>query len=171
MERQWLVQNRSRIQRHMLELDQFWAEMKESGVEREFWPAFGMLIGIAFSLWRAVFLAPRGKPEAVNEIEQGLKFLGILIDTNAIGFPQESENWRWAAGYYLNNAMLRLHALGTDSATRRILEGDDLLLLADFQPGRPIYNVDVQEMWERSVYGFSLVFSRMKAMYASRIEG
>jgi hypothetical protein len=63
MDRRWLVENRSKIQKLLLDLYEFDNSLL-NGQRDIFWPVFGLLIGAAFSLWRAVFLLlPERSPE------------------------------------------------------------------------------------------------------------
>lgn len=69
----------------------------------------GFLVGIAFSLWRAVFLAldpERERPEDV--VFTGATLLDQLVRENSLTFGQENKLKRWTVGYYLNNANYRI---------------------------------------------------------------
>ena len=68
------------------------------------------LVAIAFSLWRAAFLADRKglKEERLIDAESFLR--KVLVD-NQIGFTQD-RLWReWAFNYYLDDALFRLKNL------------------------------------------------------------
>jgi hypothetical protein len=80
------------------------------------------LIGAAFSLWRAVFLAETFRTD--ETIHQGQEaFLAKVISDNSITFGDDKINRAWAVGYYLDDAKLRIerasayadHHLKTDS--------------------------------------------------------
>jgi hypothetical protein len=99
----WLVQSRNKIQSLMLELLQNPPRNAKTGdVHR--------LTSIAFSLWRAVFLAHLGddgrSPKTIDRAAR--KFLIRLIETNTITFSDDRDSSRWSCGYYLNTARLRL---------------------------------------------------------------
>ena len=74
-----------------------------------------MLTGAAFSLWRAVFLAPQGPTGTEDMIGNGIKFIGngikfldkVLRD-NSISYGDEKKRRDWSFGYYLNSARFRL---------------------------------------------------------------
>jgi hypothetical protein len=69
------------------------------------------LAGVAFSLWRAVFLGDRdGTIEAKNF--DAKEFLGKMLTDNTIGFAQDRDCREWTFNYYLYNALLRLKELG-----------------------------------------------------------
>jgi hypothetical protein len=102
----WLVPMRSKIQALGLEIYRFDLALKPQ--ERaKLWPIQGLCIGIIFSLWRAVFISlPERSPHSMYE--HGQEILKIVLDTNTVGFVQERMTQQWMAGYYNNNAFLRL---------------------------------------------------------------
>lgn len=86
-------------------------DKKEIPVDRDT-QVFSMLVGVAFSLWRAAFLAEmptRTWPEALRDAQQ---LLGTVLSTNTIAFGTEHSLQGWTGGYYLNNAKLRLMEVG-----------------------------------------------------------
>ena len=68
------------------------------------------LAGIAFSLWRAVFLS-----DLTGDLDDQLldvtSFLGNLISNNSIGYSQDRGAREWTFQYYLKDARLRLQTL------------------------------------------------------------
>jgi hypothetical protein len=68
---------------------------------------FGLLLGTAFSLWRAAFLS-HGAVTWPENLKQASEFLDSLIGDNAIAYVQDRQTGRWTSGYYLNNARYRL---------------------------------------------------------------
>ena len=106
----WLVDNRSKIQRFLLELYEFKKSKQalySKDTETDLWCD---LVGIAFSLWRAVFLSDhknRDRKEIINNAEI---FLEEVIANNAINYPQDKKTQKWTGGYYINNARLRIVA-------------------------------------------------------------
>jgi hypothetical protein len=115
----WLVERRSQIQRFLLELYEFDQELTHQ--EREaYHPVFGLLVGVGFSLWRAVFLSVKQRTMR-DVIDDASRVLTILIETNAIGFPQDRETEQWMVGYYDNNAIFRLHCVVEDATAWQIL--------------------------------------------------
>ena len=102
------VQFRSQIQDLLLEL---YALAESSNQEAAgFSHEFHHLIGAAFSLWRAAFLSSPDRDVSSMDAD-ARRFLGVLIRDNAINFPQDREMRAWTAGYYLNNALFRLHLI------------------------------------------------------------
>ncbi|MDT4966919.1 MAG: hypothetical protein QOJ64_1656 [Acidobacteriota bacterium] len=71
---------------------------------------FCLLIGAAFSLWRASFLTEvrRGWPGVLAGAE---KFLTAVVRDNAIGYNQEKSAQKWMVGFYLNSAAFRIDAI------------------------------------------------------------
>jgi hypothetical protein len=67
----------------------------------------GWLLGVGFSLWRAVFQAGKALDRDVN-FERGRIFLNEIIRNNAAVYYTELNSW--SLGYYLNNARFRLLA-------------------------------------------------------------
>jgi hypothetical protein len=107
----WLVEKRSANQQATLDLFVILTEndnvisknIPYANVSQE-------LAGIAFSLWRAVFLS-----DLTGEIDDQLldvtSFLGNLISNNSIGYPQDRGAREWTFQYYLKDARLRLQTL------------------------------------------------------------
>jgi hypothetical protein len=128
----WAIGARERSQRLLLALYGFGKEKGYGSPESEEARVFSVLVAVAFSLWRAAFLADaptRTWPEALDDVQE---FLKTALRTNAIAFSTEHARQGWTAGYYLKNALLRLqdvlqsrvesgHALAEDVArVRRI---------------------------------------------------
>ncbi len=112
----WLVDSRSKIQSFLLQLYPLIGEPPPTSVARS--AVLQLLLGSAFSLWRAVFLAEDDRK--INMVENHAKeFLRILIKDNAINYTQDSATRNWTVGYYLNNAYFRLNlayqALGVET--------------------------------------------------------
>lgn len=107
----WLVDRRSRIQRLLLRLhDASEAHEEALSVGELERPLFGLVLGAAFSLWRAAFLVGgEREPEAI--LDDARKFLVRLVRDNAINYPQDREARIWSAGYYLHNASFHIEAI------------------------------------------------------------
>jgi hypothetical protein len=104
----WLVEQRSENQALLLDLCTFGREKSQQLVQSESARTiFHLLVGAAFSLWRAVFLAERETDPKVL-LDQSQTFLETLVADNAIGYYQDKKMQAWSAGYYLNNAYFRL---------------------------------------------------------------
>ena len=82
----------------------FWRQKKASRAAQE-------LVAVAFSLWRAAFLAEKtGKREQV--LKHGRDFLERLIEDNAIAYPQDKSAREWTFNYYTRHAGYSLEFLG-----------------------------------------------------------
>jgi hypothetical protein len=72
------------------------------------------LVSIGFSLWRAAFLADKsGTIKETNE--HAIYFLGEMLETNAINFPQDKKARGFTFNYYLANVRFRLAEYKTDN--------------------------------------------------------
>jgi hypothetical protein len=75
------------------------------------------LVAIAFSLWRAAFLADRkGKIKGLPErkLADAEQFLRKILVDNQIGFAQDRQWREWSFQYYLDDAYSRLANLEDD---------------------------------------------------------
>jgi len=99
---QWLVENRSRNQMCAIRLFKLLKE-NQSRIEQKGYELFAQdLVGITFSLWRAVFLADKKWERAVS-LESAIQFFETLIADNAINYPQDKKFNEWTFNYYTNN--------------------------------------------------------------------
>lgn len=159
----WLVPRRSKIQQITLEIYKFNSSLDDKERER-LWPVLGYLVGIAFSLWRAVFLSlPVRKPSEVYQ--QADHLLGILLETNAVGFPQDQLTLQWMAGYYNNNAILRLSDLYADPVARAVIkdvmpENADKTVIGWYRPERQseFSMLSPTKQWELAFEAFEMTF-------------
>jgi hypothetical protein len=65
------------------------------------------LAGVAFSLWRSVFLSDLNG-DIAEQMADLKTFLGNLISNNTIAYPQDKNAKEFTFRYYLINAELRL---------------------------------------------------------------
>lgn len=104
-----VVRDRSRIQDIALEL---LALLKgrgdQSGVREAGSDPYALLVGVTFSLWRAIFLADIEIPNRDDVLVRAESFLEKVIRDNAIGYVDDWNNRQWSFTYYLNNARYRL---------------------------------------------------------------
>lgn len=108
---EWLIASRGDTNKAALQLLALFENHRDDLKKYPFSVQAQELLGIAFSLWRAVFLADRkGKAELkVNHAEQ---FLRKMLVDNAISFAQDRSWKEWAFNYYMGDARLRLGDLG-----------------------------------------------------------
>lgn len=109
----WLVEARNKTQSLMADLYEAFP-CEHVSVDETLRDRLHLMLGAAFSLWRAVFLiSPEDSERSFADLEgDAREFLKRVIDTNAITFNDELR-WRaWSGGYYLNNARQRVFDLG-----------------------------------------------------------
>lgn len=104
----WAIEARARSQRLLLAL-------YSNGQYRDADPlanpdarVFSLLAGIAFSLWRAAFLADAPTRTGTQALAHAYDLLGEVLKSNTIAFSTDQRLQGWTGGYYLNNAKLRL---------------------------------------------------------------
>ena len=113
----WLVENRSANQRATLELlTTLTRNEKAIGSNVVYAQLSQELAGIAFSLWRAVFLSDLTE-ETDAQMVDVKAFLGTLISNNSIGYPQDRNAREWTFTYYLGDARFRLQSLASRPPT------------------------------------------------------
>lgn len=107
----WVIDGRAKNQRPALDLYEMIANDKQQITKRRLATDAQDLAAVAFSLWRAVFLADRsGAMEAkMKDVEY---FLGKMLTDNSIAFSQDRTAREWSFNYYLDNAKYRLISLG-----------------------------------------------------------
>ena len=86
------------------------------------------MVGSAFSLWRAIFLAHINRKTERN-FEDARKFLKKVVRDNAIGYIDDVNLQTWSFGFYLNNARFRLRPIWKklDLDSREVEWADDAL--------------------------------------------
>lgn len=150
----WLVESRSKVQHLLLELYRFLKDnrstLEQRGFERS---VFGLLVGAAFSLWRAAFLAnaERSWPDILKKAED---LLQIVVEDNAISYLQEKKTEDWMVGYYLNNARYRLARVRSKFA--EVIDASQMAQIAEFsefdgvqKPGG-IDETDPKDAWSKT---------------------
>jgi hypothetical protein len=125
----WAVNQRAEIQHSLLALYEYVRRTPSTaGYADTKVYLLDHLIGAAFSLWRAVFLAETHRTdEGIRESQEA--FLAKVISDNSITFGDDKINRAWTVGYYLDDAKLRIerasayadHNLKTDSRRHIIL--------------------------------------------------
>lgn len=107
----WLVENRSQNQKQSLALYYLNIEFSSHiSVSKKYQSISQIMIGINFSLWRAVFLNHSQTDYSISH-EDAVLFLETVIRTNSIGFSQDEKYRNWTFGYYVNGAKYRLYRL------------------------------------------------------------
>ena len=109
----WLVAGRSRNQKATLDLYKL-VETNEGELSASIshQTILNDLVGIAFSLWRAVFLSDL-TGDVADRLADAKRFLQSLIAHNAVLYQTDFTAREWAFEYYLDNALFRLARLPT----------------------------------------------------------
>ena len=106
----WAVKSRSENQQCGLKLLELFNKHPDVWKKTKYSLAAQSLVAIAFSLWRAAFLADK-----VNKLGESRKsatsFLTTVIRDNTINYVQDRTEKEWTFNYYMDNARLRLLAL------------------------------------------------------------
>lgn len=158
----WLVESRSKVQHVLLDIYTFLKDNPELQ-QREFERSvFGLLIGAAFSLWRAVFLtsADRSWPSILEAAEDMLK---LVLEDNAITFQQDKRTRNWMAGYYLNNARDRL--VRVRSKFVEVMDADRLAQIPQLdyvQSSGGITETDAAIVWDKTYEALRAAFELIK---------
>src|SRR5262245_17865379 len=106
----WSVDARARSQKLLMAL----YDLARSGCLPANSPrgeTLSLLLGVAFSLWRAVSLADTPNRRWPDALENSQAFLDAMASTKTIGLGLEYQLQEWASGYYLNNAKLRFEEI------------------------------------------------------------
>jgi hypothetical protein len=105
----WMIKQRSQVQTESLRLYELIRDLPGAeNTELQFGT------GLAFSLWRAVFLPTKGDVKDI--LKKGQKYLLHVIKTNNVTFQTDERDADWVFGYYLNNARLRFCDLARQEA-------------------------------------------------------
>jgi hypothetical protein len=146
----WAIEQRKEVQLTMLALYQFVQTHKAEHLTIDQQSMLNWLMGAAFSLWRAVFLAHSFRvPTSIYEAQA--KFLGKVLEDNTITYPDDKASKDWTVGYYLENAEHRLNTavLYSDIHLKTNVQGELLPLLR--MAGR--FDVELtQHEWESAHY-------------------
>jgi hypothetical protein len=109
---EWLVPARNNIQRELLRLQGLLGRPTKTGDEvpkvspRDSVPILlDLMLGIGFSLWRAVFQAGQAS-DRHGKVERARIFLDEIIRNNAAVYTTELN--AWSLSYYVGNARFRL---------------------------------------------------------------
>jgi hypothetical protein len=146
----WLVEGRSANQRSTLELYKIIAEGERklnSNVELQ--AAAQELTGIAFSLWRAVFLSDT-TGEYADQLADIKKFLVSLISDNTVLYVTDKNARNWSFHYYLRNPLHRLDELSKGGLS--LVDKTDLAKRAETD--KDVW-VDAQAILDKAIERFA----------------
>jgi len=108
---EWLVENRAKNQKTAAKLFKLLDEHSDEIRKRNLVWAATALVGVAFSLWRAAFLADKRGTKREITLNAAKDFLGGMLRDNVIAFSQDRRNREWTFNYYIQNALDRLNQL------------------------------------------------------------
>lgn len=107
---EWAIHSRAKNQRCSLRLLALLKKYEDTWKTKKFSRAAQDLIAVAFSLWRAAFLADKTSKRA-DVFNHGRDFLEKVIEDNAISYPQDKNSREWTFNYYTRNARASLQQL------------------------------------------------------------
>jgi hypothetical protein len=157
---EWLVKNRSNCQDFLMDLHRTVQADEKISLEQA---VPGALLGIGFSLWRAVFLvvtSVQGEMDAA-----GKKFLSTLIADNMIAYQQDQNSSAWTAGYYVNSALLRLDLIyrqrlgGSPTKLSRFVHGE---LIGQTYLDIAAYKEELKRQWLIAMGGAKEILTMLK---------
>lgn len=165
----WLVAARSRNQDLLLRLFRFGTKHCEAlHSDHDQRTLFALLVGVAFSLWRAAFLTDtkRTWPAILDDAN---KLLETVVRDNTINYPQDRATREWMGGYYLNNARWRLaHAREKSQSWRRDQEAEpEAIARFDELHRSGIETERARDSWDALHNTLVAIFERLEAKVAS----
>ena len=108
---EWLVSERGRIQELSLRLLSLMKSRQATiFAHAVYMEAVLLMIGAAFSLWRAVFLAHSNQTTGIN-FEAGQQLIEKVVRHNMISYFDDVALQTWSFGFYLNNCRFRLQQM------------------------------------------------------------
>lgn len=108
----WLVGRRTKIQELLFDVYNTLRERRGAlDANGELGAVFALIVGAAFSLWRAVFLIVDARRDEERPLDAAERFLRTLVVDNSILYRDERNTNAWTAGYYLNNATFRMRRI------------------------------------------------------------
>jgi hypothetical protein len=148
----WAIEQRAEIQRTLLALYEYVRKKKAPGSSYASPQVYilDQLIGAAFSLWRAAFLAETFRSdEDIHESQEA--FLAKVISDNSITFSDDKLSRAWTVGYYLDDAKLRIER--TSSYADHHLKSDSIRYVRPNLRLRGTMGVSLTEWeWESAHY-------------------
>lgn len=164
----WAIESRARNQKSSLRLLALLRSYEHLWKTQDLSKATQDLIGVAFSLWRAAFLADKtAKRKMVYS--HGVAFLEKIIENNSISFANDQSSNEWTFNYYTKNARSSLTLLANGWNTLPRYKGGSR---------KPTERWDYcQELFDQMLDGFEAILrekqtevDRIKAAKAKRAE-
>jgi hypothetical protein len=155
---EWLIEQRSRIQAEAAKLlCLLQPNITKFQTDRNLEDVAGLMLGAAFSLWRAIFLASSRPTPTENMIGMGIEFLTKVLRDNSISYMDEKRMREWSFGYYLNSARFRLLRVA-EIQCRPVENREYEWLKGTYQAG-----ANVEEEWEKHMGFFEEALSEFES--------
>jgi hypothetical protein len=106
----WAIESRARNQKTIIRLLELFDKYESRWKSKRYSRAAQDLASVAFSLWRAAFLADKSSKRS-DVFAKGKAFLAKVVEENAIGFPQDKQMRDWTFNYYSRAAQYSLQHL------------------------------------------------------------
>jgi len=149
----WLIDGRATNQRSTVALYEIIDRHRDDLVlNPEFLEVAQDLLGIAFSLWRAVFLSDT-TGDYEDQIADAEKFLVSLIADNTVLYVTDKNARNWSFRYYLDNAVYRLRELAASRLA--LVDGADLARVAESEKDEWLH---AQESLTKAIARFETIF-------------
>src|SRR5271168_3811156 len=100
---EWAVERRYKNQLCSVRLLRLFEKYEKIWITSKYSRAAQDLLSVAFSLWRAAFLAEKESARS-KVFADGKKFLNAIIQSNAIGYSQDYSAREWTFNYYTRDA-------------------------------------------------------------------
>jgi hypothetical protein len=104
--------------------------------------------------------------------KHGRKILRTVLETNAVAFTQDRATNQWMAGYYNNNAILRLSDLLSDPVARAVIVDAipanlEATPLGWYRPDRQdeFSNLTPIKQWEIACEAFKMTFQLLEKVH------
>jgi hypothetical protein len=150
---EWAVSNRAANQLASIKLLDLMRKHPEEVKSATHGANAQRLVAVAFSLWRAVFLADKAGVRKVV-IAQAQQFLEKLITDNAIAFAQDRASREWTFNYYMNASTHNLLFLAkTSPAVRNAMSAESEVLSGQ---------TNFQRRWERNHNAFKIALDEFE---------
>jgi len=107
---EWAVERRYWNQKCSVRLLRLFDKYEKYWITQKLSRAAQDLLSVAFSLWRAAFLAEKESARA-KVFAAGKQFLEAIVRNNAIGYVQDYNAREWTFNYYTRNARYALENL------------------------------------------------------------
>jgi hypothetical protein len=174
---EWIVGARTKIQTLLVDIQKFLSHNQEelqNNDRDKYCQAFTLIMGGAFSLWRAAFLTDDERRRQTI-VRHASNFLLYLIRDNIINYPQDRGTQAWSATYYINNVNLRLLQLctvcpqivGEDAAQRQRIYRRAIIAGTSWVISN---RKETRKMWDEAFEDLNQIFINLQTTFAAECE-